>query len=85
MKKIIKITALILATLAAHAQIWSPNKKVIAATAKDTNKAKPGQTPKVQCWGTTKKGERCKHQCNPETATKDAAGHSLCFQYANQQ
>ncbi len=49
---------------------WTPNSKYVAACKVDTTK-------KYQCWGTTKKGERCKRKVNTE--------HSFCYQHATQK
>lgn len=53
MKKVIAVIVLVLMGLGVNAQTWTPNKKYVKA-----EKAKKEKG--VQCYGTTKKGERCK-------------------------
>ena len=66
--------ALLITCYAANCQTWKPNPKFTSQRATkttDTTKAK------FQCWGTTKKGDRCKRKVN--------ADHSFCYQHTNQQ
>ena len=78
-KTIIIITALVIGfififvSFAAHCQTWTPNPKYVAAPRDSTSKA---PEKKYQCWGTTKKGERCKR--------KVLTDHSFCYQHSEQ-
>jgi len=78
MKKLIIYLSLIAALCVAysltHAQTWTPNPKY-TKSAKDS--AKTAGKAQYKCWGTTKKGERCKR--------KVTGPHSFCYQHTNQQ
>lgn len=63
---------MLLASLKSNCQVWTPNKKVIQKSDTTTKSKK-----EFQCWGTTKKGERCKR--------KVAADHSFCYLHAGQK
>ena len=72
MKKTLIISALLISSLSVCGQNWTPNQSVIKA-----NKTVKNDSTKVfQCWGTTQKGERCKH--------KVSVNGAFCWQHANQ-
>lgn len=74
MKKIILCALMLLASLKSNSQTtWTPNKKVMHKT--DTTAG--SNEKKFQCWGTTKKGERCKRKVETD--------HSFCYQHAGQK
>ena len=68
---VILISCLVIA-YKSQAQTWKPNPKYIKENEKTT-----GQGKEFQCYGTTKKGERCKRKVN--------ADHCFCYQHANQK
>lgn len=65
--------AFMLLAIKSTGQDWKPNPKYIAP--KDTAAA-ARPVYKYQCYGTTKKGERCKRKVEKD--------HSFCYQHANQ-
>lgn len=79
MKHLIITMIALLCMNTSNAQGWKPNPKYVHKS--DTTKVSKGD--KIQCSGTTTKGERCKRMgyANPDLRKNTF----LCWQHINQQ
>lgn len=62
---------MLFASLQSNSQTWKPNPKYVASKTE-----KKENTTHYQCYGTTKKGERCKRSVKSD--------HTFCYQHVSQ-